>query len=104
RRLRIAVAGWPALHDVGDEDLGALPADRAQQLAEQLTSWPHEGSAGGVLAGARALANEQEVGERVSLAWHGEYASPRQRTERADPYLIGNGCELPLRAHLREAS
>ena len=35
-RLRVAVAGRPALHDVGDEDVVAAPADRLDQLRQQI--------------------------------------------------------------------
>src|SRR6476469_1647067 len=53
QRLRVAVAGRPALQHVGDEDLLAREADLFQHLVEQLAGAADEGHALPVLFGPR---------------------------------------------------
>ena len=67
-RQRVAVAGRPALQDVGDEHVAALEADLAQQLVEQPPGLADERQAALVLAGAGRLADEHQVGVGVAGA------------------------------------
>src|SRR6185295_5865610 len=69
--LRVAVAGRPALHDVGDEDLLAPPADRGEEADEQLAGAADERPALGILGLAGTLADEHDLGVRMALAGHG---------------------------------
>jgi hypothetical protein len=61
-RLRITVAGWPALQDVRDVDVGSVQADRREEFVEQLARRPHERLALQVLVAARSLTDEHDVG------------------------------------------
>src|SRR6188474_3732985 len=49
-RFRVAVAGWAAFDDVGDEDVLARPTKRAEQLVQQLAGGAYERPPGGVFA------------------------------------------------------
>ena len=60
--LWVAIARWPALEDIGDEDVPARQADAAQQLVEQLSGRAHEGLALLVLVLARCLADDHDGG------------------------------------------
>ncbi len=68
--LGIAVARRPALDDVRDVDVGALEADRLDDLRQQLPGASDERLALEVLVGARRLADEHELRVRVADAEH----------------------------------
>src|SRR5262245_6846039 len=67
-RLRVAIAGRPALDDVRDVDLLARIADRADHLVELLTGASDERLAARVLVGPGALADEHQSGVRIADA------------------------------------
>src|SRR4051794_37168709 len=69
-RLRVAVAGRPALEDVRDEDVLALQADAVQQLAEQPSGPSDEGQSLAVLLSTGSLPDEDQVGVGVARAEH----------------------------------
>ena len=86
-RLGVAVAGRPALDDVGDENLLAPPADLAQQLVEQVAGRTDERAALLVLVVAGSLADEDDLGLGMALPGHGQGAALVQRAQRADRHL-----------------
>jgi hypothetical protein len=101
-RLRVAVARRPALHDVGDEHVLALPADRPQQLGQQLTGRAHERTAGGIFASAGPLTHQQDVADRIPLAGDGPRSSACQGAARAAADVVGDrGERHRLGAHHR---
>ena len=90
---RVAVARRAALQDVGDEDVGALQPDAAEQLVEQLSRLADEGDPLLVLVEAGRLADEHQLGVRVSGAEDDLRASGRKRTTRACCGLVCVGPE-----------
>ena len=91
--LRVAIVRRPAFDDVGDEHVLAPPADRGQQLHEQVAGTTDERPALAVLVEAGALADEDDLGLRVALAWDRPRARGVQPAVRADPDLRGDGLE-----------
>src|SRR6202034_1198886 len=80
-RLRVAVAGLPALEHVGNVDVAAaVEADGGQHFVEQLTGDAHERLAGAVLLGPRGFADYQPVG---ALRPDTEHALRTRRMQRA---------------------
>jgi hypothetical protein len=77
--LGVAVARRPALEHVGDEDVGALQADLAQQLVQQLARPADEGQPLEILLLTGGLAYEHQVGVRVAGAEHHPGAAQVQR-------------------------
>jgi hypothetical protein len=69
-RLRVAVVGRPAFHDVRDEDLVASPAERPEELRQQVAGAADERPAEAVLVEARALADEHDLGVGAPLPRH----------------------------------
>ena len=78
--LGLAVVRRAALDDVADVDLVARVAHRGDHLVEQLAGLADERLALRVLVGARALADEAELGERVAAREHGLASASRQST------------------------
>ena len=70
-RLRVAVVGRPALDDVGDEHVLAPPADRGEELDQEVAGPADEWPALPVLVEARPLADEDDLGLGVALARDG---------------------------------
>ena len=66
--LGVAVAGRPALEDVGDVDVLARVAHRLDDLGEQLAGAADERLALDVFVGARRLAHEHQIRARVADA------------------------------------
>ena len=66
--LGVAVAGRPALEDVGDVDVLPRVAHRLDDLGEQLAGAADERLALDVFVGARRLADEHQIGARVADA------------------------------------
>ena len=93
-RQRVAVAGGTALQNVRNEHLRARQPDLAQQLLEQLAGAPDERHPLLVLAGARRLADEHQVGVGVAGAEHDRLARRRE--------LGAAHAALGLREHLLE--
>ena len=81
--LRIAIARWAAFDRVGDVHLVARELDRFEHLREQLAGAAHEGLALCVLVGARALADDDELGARAARAEHDRVALLAQRAAAA---------------------
>ncbi len=81
--LRITVAGRATLHDVGDEDILAPPADQRQQLLEQPPGSAHEGAALAVLVLAGTLPYEHDLGVGVALAGDGMRPTARDSRQRS---------------------
>ena len=81
--LRIAIARWAAFDRVGDVHLVARELDRFEHLREQLAGAAHEGLALRVLVGARALADDDELGARAARAEHDRVALLAQRAAAA---------------------
>src|SRR6266404_2013412 len=69
--LRIAIVRGPALDDVRDEDLVPSPAERGEELDEQVAGPPDERTALAVLVLARSLPDEDDLRVGVALTWHG---------------------------------
>ena len=92
-RLRVAVARRPALDDVRDEDLLAPPAERREQLYEQLARATHERPTLLVLGLAGAFADEQDLRVRAALAGHGPGSRFCEAAARANPHLGGDHLE-----------
>src|SRR5581483_11591180 len=84
---RVAVARWPALDDVRNEDLRALPADALQQLLEELSGWTDERPARLVLPAPGPFAHEQHFGVRRPFARHRTRAREGQLTAGAGEHL-----------------
>jgi hypothetical protein len=98
-RARIAVAGWPRLDDVRDEDVLAGHARLAEQLVEDGAGPAHEGAALGVLVGPRRLADDDDERCRAALAGH-EVGRPLADLEAAGDVaadLVRDRVEQPLR-------
>ena len=70
-RLRVTVLGRPALDHVGDEHVLAPPADRGEELDQEVAGAAHEWPALPILVEARALADEDDLGLGVALARDG---------------------------------
>src|SRR5438552_3086093 len=70
-RFRIAILRGAALDDVGDEHLVASPAERREELDEQVAGPPDERTALAVFVLARSLADEDDLRVGVALPWHG---------------------------------
>src|SRR5438309_2023372 len=81
--LRIAIARWAAFDRVGDVHLVARELDRFEHLREQLAGAAHEGLALCVLLGARALADDDELGAWAARAEHDRVALLAQRAAAA---------------------
>ncbi len=103
-RLRVAVAGRPALHDVGDEDVLAAPADQRQELLQEAAGGAHEGTAEAVLVLAGPLPHEHDLRVRVTLTRHGLGALLREAAAPAGADLAGDGVECCLAFLARHAS
>src|SRR5215211_5249144 len=86
-RLGVAVAGWPALHDVRDVNLLAAPADCFQQLIEQAACLANERPAFPVFVVPGALADEDDLRISVAVTWYGLRASLVQRAQIASRNL-----------------
>jgi hypothetical protein len=67
---RVAVARRPRLQDVGDVDRVARQAGLAEELVEQPPGAADERPAGRVLARARRLADQHDLGRDGTLAGH----------------------------------
>src|SRR5215217_1827203 len=77
--LRVAVAGRAALEDVGDEHVGPLEPDLAEQLVEQLAGPADEREPLEVLLLAGGFADEHQVGVGVARPEHHPGAALVQR-------------------------
>ena len=93
-RLRVAVAGRPALEDVRDVDVAARHPDLREQLLEQLPGLADERQALLVLVEARRLADEHQVGVRIAGAEHDLRPPLREPAAGAAGDGIGVGLEL----------
>ncbi len=69
--VRVAVARWPALDDVGDVDLIAPEPDRLEHGVEQLPGAPDERLSLAILVGARRLADHHQARLPVADAKNG---------------------------------
>ena len=102
-RLRIAVAGGPALEDVRDIDVVAPELDAGEQAVEQLPGLADERDALLVLVEARRLADEHQVGIGRAGAEHHLCAGVRERTLRAagDGVAVGEQAQsaISVRSH-----
>ena len=92
-RLRVAVVGRPALHDVGDEHLLAPPADRRQQLDQEVTGPSDERATQAVLVEPGALADEHDLRVRIALTGNGAGAALVEAAIRARSHLGGDRFE-----------
>src|SRR5690606_13702114 len=87
--LRIAVAGWPALDDIGNEHrarrIGFAPraADRLEHLVEQLAGAADERLAARIFVGTRPFADDHQRRMLVADAEYGVGARPAQFAGRA---------------------
>src|SRR5512144_1987208 len=86
--LRIAVAGRPALEDVGEKDVLALQPDVLEQLGEESACPADEGQALAILLRAGRLADEDQVGVGVARPEDDPGAGRRQRAALADRGLV----------------
>ncbi len=86
--VRVAVARRTALDHVRDVDVGARETDPVQELLEQLARLADEGDAVCVLVKARSLADEHQVGERVTGAEDDLRARGGERAARAAEGLV----------------
>src|ERR1700737_4002727 len=84
-RLRIPVAGRPALEDVRDEDLAPGETETTKKLVEQLASRADERLALQVLVLAGRLADDHDP--RVDRAYSRHRLGPRM-TQRATPAIV----------------
>src|SRR5262245_48082808 len=87
-RHRVAVPGRPAFQDVRDVDVASLQADAGQKLIEQLPCLADERKALLVLVEARRLADEHQLGVRVTHAEHDLRAVLREPTALAAGRLL----------------
>ena len=72
--LRSTISGWPALDDVCDINVFAFQTNRHDDLVEQLTRTPYEGTAAGVFVGARTFTDEHQLRVRVALSEYNRFA------------------------------
>src|SRR6266511_5019635 len=100
---RVAVTGWPALHDVRDEDVVAAPPERPDEPGQQLARLAHERPALGVLVATRSLADEHHLSRRMSLARHGLRSLLVEPTAGAGANLAGDGLERRAALGIRHA-
>src|SRR5919204_1852594 len=84
-RHRIPVSRRSMLQNVADENVLSRQIHRAENFCEQLTRRPHEGEALLVFSRARRLADDHELGVRISLTRHGVRRGRVQRAARARP-------------------
>ncbi len=71
----------------------------SRRFVEQLARRPDERPAGGVLGGAGALADEEDVAQDVALTGNGAGSARGERALRAAANLARDLGEQPLRAH-----
>src|SRR5258706_238177 len=114
--LGVAVVGWPALHDVRDEDLAPAPAQRGEELHEEVAGPTDERPPEAVLVDPGPFADEDDLGVRLALAGHGvrprraEAAAlahanlGRDRLELDAPLVGGHRATAPAARRLRGAS
>jgi hypothetical protein len=101
--LGVAVVGWAALDDVGDEHILAAPADRAEQPHQQVTGAPDERPALAILVETRPFANEDDLGRGIALPGDGLRPGLVEATARAGPDLPGDDLERRLALGPRHA-
>src|SRR5579864_4473765 len=89
-RQRIPVARWPALQDVGDENVCPGEADALEQLVEQLAGRPDEWLPLLILVLPGRLADDHDPGGLWAHAW---YRSRSRGAERAPPALLHRGAQ-----------
>src|SRR5690606_12687217 len=87
RRLRLTVLRRPALHDVRDEEVGAVEADLGEDVVEVPPGRADEGVAAGVLVLAGPLPHEKRPGAGPAVAGDGVGARGAEGAERADADL-----------------
>ena len=92
-RLGIAIVGRPALHDIRDEHLVALPADGAEHPDEQVPGPAHERPTGAILVLSRPLADEDDLGIGMALAGHGLEPAGVEPAAGTGRHLGGDGLE-----------
>src|SRR5437899_2901169 len=76
--LRQPILGWPALHDVTDEDLIARQLDGAQDLREQLTRSTDERASRLVFGAAGTFTHHDELRRREPFSGNGVGAAAAQ--------------------------
>ena len=89
--LRVPVLRRSALENVRNHDVGALEADAAEQLVEQLARLADERDALLILVETGRLTDEHEVGVRVAGAEDNLRSSLREGTTRAAGRLVRIG-------------
>jgi hypothetical protein len=67
-RLRIAIFGRSAFEDVADVDVLAWETGSHEEQVEQLSGPAHERPAGPVLIPSRRLADDGDIGVRMTFA------------------------------------
>jgi hypothetical protein len=92
-RLGVAIPGWPAFDDVGDEDLLALPAHEAEELFEEIAGGAHERPPLAILVLAGSLPDEDDLRVRVTFARDRKRALLGKPTASAGADLAGDGFE-----------
>ena len=92
-RSRVAVLGRPALHHVGDVDVGARQSDAAQQLVEQLAGLPHERLSLSVFVEAWAFSHEHQFRVGVAHSEHHLRAAAAKAALRAVAQGVGQRAE-----------
>ena len=90
---RVAIVRRPALHDVRDEHIRTPPAERTEQLDEQVPGPADERPTFAILVLARALADEDDLGIGIALTGDGLPSGLVQSAARAVPNLGGDDLE-----------
>src|SRR4029078_1406346 len=91
--LGVTVLRRPALDHVRDEHVLASPADRAEELDQEIAGAAHEWTPLPILVEARPLADEDDLGLGVALARDGPRPGLVETAVRAGPDLGGDRLE-----------
>ena len=78
-RKRIAIFRRPALHDVRDVRIFALPSEPPDHVVEELSAAPHEGTLQPILVRSRRFADEHHRAIRTSFAEHKVRLGPQRQ-------------------------
>ena len=101
--LRVPVPGRAAFHDIRDEDVLALPADRPDQLGQELPRRTDERAALPILVLPGPLADDHDLGLGVALTRHGLRPRLVEAAVRTDPDFGGDRLERRLAPDVRHA-
>ena len=98
-RLRIAIVGRPAFHDIGNEHARTVQADRREQLLKELARGANEWSSLAIFVVPWSLPDEHDLRRRRSFTGNGLVSGSREHARGAYRDLTRDLLELRGNLH-----